>query len=459
MQKDYVLLKNILEKKHPSLYWYTTKDSMDIYFDKYYEAISDSMTELQFAWKVLAPLIDKIHCGHTSVSMSKAYVKWAAGRKLPSFPLYFKVWKDTMAVTANLNRKDSIFKTGVLVTEINGVSNKEIIANMFTYLPEDGHADNVNFMRLSGNFPYLHRNIYGLSKNYQVNYIDSLGYNKTTSIAAYIPPTDSLKKDSLARAAKKSLPKIPGQKRILQYRALFIDSNKTMAVITLNSFSNGRLRSFFKRSFKKLRQEKINNLVLDLRLNGGGRVQLSTLLTRYISRHSFKVADTLVAASRRLGPYTKYIKGHFLNNVELWFIAHKKKDGRYHLTHLENKLYCPKSKNHFNGKVYVLTSGLTFSASALFCNAVKGQAGITLAGEETGGGWYGNNGIMIPDIKLPYTGVRVRLPLFRLVQYNHVIQNGTGIIPDVLITPNYEALKKGVDYKMKIVKEIIAANP
>src|SRR4029077_12000287 len=73
LQQDYTLMRTILEKKHPSLYWYTLKDSMDMYFDKGYESIKDSMTELQFGWKVLSPVINKIHCGHTSVSMSKGW--------------------------------------------------------------------------------------------------------------------------------------------------------------------------------------------------------------------------------------------------------------------------------------------------------------------------------------------------------------------------------------------------
>ncbi len=33
LQEDYTLLRNILEQKHPSLYWYTSKDSMDYFFD------------------------------------------------------------------------------------------------------------------------------------------------------------------------------------------------------------------------------------------------------------------------------------------------------------------------------------------------------------------------------------------------------------------------------------------
>ena len=82
---------------------------------------------------------------------------------------------------------------------------------------------------------------------------------------------------------------------------------------------------------------------------------------------------------------------------------------------------------------------------------------ITLVGEETGGGWHGNNGIFIPDIVLPNTHLKVRLPLFRLVQYNHVPKNGHGVQPDIYIPTNYKAFLNGVDYKMQVVMDMIKA--
>lgn len=459
LRDDYLILKGILEEKHPSLYWYTGKDSMDYYFSKYYYAIADSMTEQQFAWQIIAPLVEKIHCGHTSMSMSKAYSKWVNGRRFPSFPLYMKIWNDTMAVTGNMNRKDSIFRLGTLVTSINNIPNQELINTMFSYLPEDGNAVNVNYIRLSANFPYYHRNIFGLSKKYTVGYIDKNGHAKTDTLPLYVAPRDTIRKDSIARVERK---KMPRQKRIEQYRSLQVDSSGKFAIMTLNSFSNGRLRSFFRRSFRKLKQENISNLVLDIRSNGGGRIELSTLLGKYISRKPFKVADTLQARSQTLAPYTKYIKGKFINNIQLFFISARRKDGLYHMKTMERRIHKPKSHNHYDGDVYVLTNGPTFSASTLFCNTVKGQPGITLLGEETGGGWYGNNGVLIPDITLPNTHVRVRLPLFRIVQYNHISTKGTGVIPDIYVPTSYEALLKGQDKKMEVVKELIlnkTANP
>ena len=61
----FILLKKILEANHPSLYWYTSKDSLDIYFNEALAGMNDSLTELQYKNKV-SWFISKINCGHTS---------------------------------------------------------------------------------------------------------------------------------------------------------------------------------------------------------------------------------------------------------------------------------------------------------------------------------------------------------------------------------------------------------
>ena len=450
LQQDYTLLRNILEKKHPSLYWYTSKDSMDMFFERYFRAIEDSMTEQQFGWKIIAPLTSKIHCGHTSFGMSKAYNKWVNNKKIPSFPLFLKFWNDTMAVTANLNRKDSVFKRGTLITSINGMRYKELVHTLFGYMTKDGLADNVNYLRLSNNFPYYHRNVFGLSRQYIVQYKDSTGTEKTARLPLFEFPKDSSQKTRVIPVIKKTRQEKRLEK-LLASRSLAIDTSNNTAIITLNTFTTGRLRKFYRQTFRYIRKTGITNIVLDLRSNGGGKINLSTLLTKYVSRAPFRVADTSFAAARTLRPYTRYIKGKFFNNIGLFFLTKKRADGNYHFGLWERKLYKPKKNNHFNGDLYVLINGSTFSASSLFCNAVKGQPGIKLLGEDTGGGWYGNNGIMIPDITLPNTHLRVRLPLFRLVQYNHVQKDGSGVKPDIFIGTNYEALLKGFDKKMQVV--------
>ena len=88
---------------------------------------------------------------------------------------------------------------------------------------------------------------------------------------------------------------------------------------------------------------------------------------------------------------------------------------------------------------------------------MKGQPNVTLVGEETGGGHHGNNGLMIPNVTLPNTKMRVRMPMFRVIQYNHTPKNGRGVEPDVLVAPSAQAVLNGVDIKMKKTFQLIDA--
>lgn len=454
LQQDYTLLRNILEQKHPSIYWYTSKDSMNYYFDAGYNSIQDSMTELQFGWKIIAPLTSVIHCGHTSFEMSKGWNHFIKNKIIPSFPLYLKVWKDTMMVIGNLNRKNRLINNGSFITSINEIKNREMIDYMFHYLVEDGYSENVNYIRLSSDFPYFHRNIFGLYKSYQVSYTDSAGNSKNAVIPYFQPVSDTAKNKKPIQKRQKI--KYTHLQKMEFSRSLQYDSS--YALMTVNDFSKGHLRGFFRHSFRELRKNKTKNLVIDIRANGGGDIINSVFLTRFLRNTSFKVADSADAASNNLAPYTRYISHGFFNNIGLLFVTHKEKDGRYHFGYWERHSFNPKRKNHFNGDIYILTNGLTFSASSIFCNDVKGQSNIKLVGEETGGGWYGNSGIMIPDITLPNTKIRVRLPFFKLVQYQHIPVKGTGVIPDIFVGPNWRDILKGVDTKIEKIKEIIREN-
>jgi hypothetical protein len=51
--------------------------------------------------------------------------------------------------------------------------------------------------------------------------------------------------------------------------------------------------------------------------------------------------------------------------------------------------------------------------------------------------------------------MKVRMPLFRLVQYHHGPKDGRGVMPDIYVPPTVEHVRKGRDGKMDKVIEII----
>ncbi|MFT3748630.1 MAG: S41 family peptidase [Agriterribacter sp.] len=457
LKKDYTLLREVLEKFHPALYWYTPKDSMDYFFDKYYSAITDSMTRQQFGFQVLAPLTTKIRCGHTSFSYPAAYNRKMRETPPPSIPLYMKIWPDTMVLTLNLNKKDSILKRGTVITAINGMSEKQLTDTLFQFMPLDGYSENVNYARLSAAFPHYQRNILGLSQSYEVKYIDSAGLENTIIVPVFDPSADSVSQKIIQTRTRQVDPQNK-PRRWENIRSLTFDSTNSYAVMTLNSFTGGRLPSFFKKSFRQLKKKNVPNLIIDIRNNGGGNVSNYTSLTKYIRSTPFKVCDTMISNTKKLGGYKQYFNEGWLNSLILFFVSKKEEDGSYHFRYWEKHTFNPREKNHYNGKVFVLISGPTFSASTLFAHAVKGQQNVTIVGEEAGGGAYGNSGIRIPDVILPRTKMKVRLPLFRIVQYQHGVKDGRGVIPDIFVPVTVENIRKNVDGKMKKVTEIILAS-
>ena len=457
LKQDYTLFRKILEDVHPSLYWYTPKDSMNYYFNEGYSRIRDSMTEPGFR-SLLSYVLARINCGHTSCRYSDDYTRYLEMGRLRTFPLSVKIWKDTMVVTANLNRKDSILKRSTPILSINGVPQQQVVDSLSKFLSSDGYNDVAKFQQLSnrGTFAGWYRNIYGLTEKFNIEYLDTNGVQQSTSIPVYDPAKDTMpfRMAEPIHFSKKDLKK----QREFITRNLQVDTALNTAYMTLSSFSRGNsLSSFFKHSFKLLKKRNINHLVIDVRGNGGGDASLSTLLSRYLMDNSFKLADSLYAI-RRSSNYGKYIEKQSLYWFAMQFVTKRKSDGKYHFGYFERHYFKPKKKFHYDGKTYILAGGNSFSATALFAATVKGQKNIFLVGEETGGAAYGNTAWMIPDAQLPITGISFRVPKFRLVMHNHGEKDGRGVQPDVFAGPTVQAIREGLDYKLEKVRELILAD-
>ena len=458
LKSDAILLKKILEANHPSLYWYTPKDSIDYYFNNAINSMDDSLTELQFKNKI-AWAVSKIRCGHTSVRSSKSYIKYFSRNKEIQFPLFLKAWNDSLVVLGSLFRKDSIFKRGTIITSINGVNNHELLDSMYQFISTDGYADNFKSQVISFNFPSAYKNAFGISDEYNITYFDTSGNVQSTIIKNYNPETDTLTKRDSAALNIIAFPP-PSKREIrrsirLSRRSLNIDTAKSIAYLRVSTFSGSGMRKFFKESFEKIKDEKLKNLVIDLRDNGGGSIGLSTNFLKYLETKSFRVADT-VAAINRSFPYGKHIRLSLVYRAAMRFTSHKRRDGKFHFTNLEKHSYRHENDLHFNGNVYIVQGSFTFSAAAMFSSHLKGQTNVTIVGEETGGGYYGNSAVHLPSIILPQTRIGIVLPIYRVVNDSARIKTGHGIPPDIYVGPSAAAIKNGIDLKMQKVRELIS---
>lgn len=465
VEKDYSIYETMLKQSHPGLYWYNSKDSMNAFFREGESQLKDSMTEPQFR-KLLNYVTAKINCGHTSVRASKLFSKYTDTARTKIFPLSMKLWPgnnfseiDTMVVTASLIRQDTVFKRGSVIKKINGEPVNKIIDTLFNYISTDGYNRTHKLQTLSnrGYFGALYTSLYGLSEKYSIEYIDSIGQTRSAVVPVYNPATDTFNRRSIRAITSIPQPSRKERKKLQAavVRQLRIDSVNHTAFLDLNTFGRGyQLKQFFRSSFNALQKNKIGHLIIDVRSNGGGSVTNSTFISRFLSDHRFKIADSLYAIARK-NKYGRYIQNDFWNRLFITFLTKRKADGNYHFGYFERHYFKPKKHNHFNGKVYVLTGGNSFSATTLFVSSIIKQENVIVVGEETGGGAYGNTAWLIPDVTLPETGVRFRLPLFRLVVDKNFTKNGRGVQPEVEATPTVDAIRQGADYKLDKVMEMI----
>lgn len=450
LHQDYNLFQRILEERHPGLYWYTPQPAMDSAFEAGRHLITGSLTEQGFR-KILMAVITNIQCGHTTVQPSKGYMKYTnAIKDKAAFPFTIKTWNDT-AVFVNASLKNIPLRTGDIIDSFNHKPLAFLIDTMYRFISADGNNPVAKSQRISigNNFGALYTLLYGRQTAFQISYKDSLGQSQTYSVKQA-----PVKKDTAQKQEPKKEKKLSKADRLQQARSFEIHKNEGYALMQLNSFSEKlQLKKFFRQSFRELNETGTSNLIIDLRLNGGGRLSNSNYLMRYLSDHPYKTADSIYAIASK-SKYSKYIGSDFWTKL-LVKTSTKKMDGKFRYRYFEKHYYKPRKQNQYKGHVYLLSGGLTYSASTLVLNTLKGQHNITIVGEPSGGGAYGNTAMIISDVTLPATKVRFRLPMFRMVIDKSLPKNGQGVQPDVFAGPAIDAIRREEDYKMKKVMELI----
>ncbi|MBC7655208.1 MAG: hypothetical protein H7098_12160, partial [Oligoflexus sp.] len=237
------------------------------------------------------------------------------------------------------------------------------------------------------------------------------------------------------------------------------------AIMTVRSFSfdKSNFRKFFRESFKELKKNNTQHLILDLRNNGGGNLLYCNRLFRYL----YDKPHQYTGKAYMNHGYFKLIKYKEVSNI-----AKVAKLLVFPLTALSNILltgkdsvgiygYIPtahikKSLNNvFTNDLVILTNGYSFSATSLLAaNLQKVNRGI-FVGEETGGGYNQCTAGSIPYVNLPKTGLKLRLPL-RVIQITDKRKcYGRGVFPKYEIKENISDVINKKDKVYEKAKEII----
>jgi C-terminal processing protease CtpA/Prc len=236
----------------------------------------------------------------------------------------------------------------------------------------------------------------------------------------------------------------------MQYR--FLDGKKKTMLLRIHRFTNMRDKRAYKRIFRKLEKNRSENLVLDLRNNGGGSLPNTYRLLSYLIDSS---TTQTMRTNIRNYPYREYTRGN------VWFrftrFAYRVIGEKRSVNDTDNFIYTikPRKRHHFDGKILVLINGGSFSASSLVAAYLKSTGRATFIGEETGGTLEGCNAGITPYYKLPNTKLRVRMPAFRIIHDVSPQITGKGVLPDHSVEYTFRDIVGKRDLELQKAKELL----
>lgn len=263
-----------------------------------------------------------------------------------------------------------------------GFKNSNDIVGYVQYIDPDGPAASTSLERLD-----LFTKVDGTTLN-TTNFGNFLRKNKEHTLAmAEIGPNGKISETGeIVTVASERVTKNP------IFKTAEIDTNGTrIGYMMYNAFqsnSHHELNS----AFGDFKSDGIDELVLDLRYNGGGSVLTSQLLSSLVSGldGSNKFADFTYNQKRNNQNEAVY----FLDEVPI-------EDGNGDFYNSQGEFKNPESINSLSlSKLYVLTSQGTASASEALINGLKAYIDVVVIGTRTTGKDVGS--LTLVDASAPY---------------------------------------------------------
>ncbi|MEO0340242.1 MAG: S41 family peptidase, partial [Bacteroidota bacterium] len=118
----------------------------------------------------------------------------------------------------------------------------------------------------------------------------------------------------------------------------------------------------------------------------------------------------------------------------------------------------PNPAHIYQQKVYVLTSGFTFSGGAEFASMIKMTNRGVFIGEETGGAYEGNVSSFNETIKLPNSKIKIAIPIVHFQIDVEPTLRGRGILPDYPVSQTQNDYMNQRNAKLEYALELIMNN-
>ncbi len=403
---DLKYLKSELEQNHPNLYTYSSKTTVDSWFEDIYKNLPDSINQA-VAFKIITSFSSVLKDGHSYIYPSAKHLK-DFFNTATLFPLDVFLTSDSLVVVRNFSNEQNI-PVGSKLTKINGILVVDILDLIIQHTSRDGNNFEYPKHLTYQFFPAYYSYFFGFKDQYQIEFIDKMNKLQTVQISG-LPRSEI---------------KIERVKRIEKGINFEILPNGYSAVLTIKSFDKKILKNDYNQNFKNeiknifnaIEKKQIKNLAIDLRDNQGGDLSNGIYLLQHFMDSSFQCVYSYYKVKN--GQNTKFNAG--------W-----------------SKYFKP-NKKAFTGKVYVFTNGGSYSCSAIVANTIKETKRGQIVGEMTGGSAYVNSGAPNNVVILPNTKILFTIPKTQYNLRKDLSNLGLGVQPNIRIIDNPNKILNGQD--------------
>ncbi len=460
-----------LQRWHPRLYQYVPKKELDKKFNALKTSINGPMGSKEFHERLVS-VINEVRQGHLNIRpptyrFTKKQQKELLKRPFEFYDIDFELLEDKLWVKDNQGNDSLIVGHEVLAFDkdlaaklldkykrlfssdgFNTTYQNRFVAQNFSnfYYVDKGFKDSLTLL-LKKNDSIYFRTLRRIAKG-QPEVKDTMTLQKPAVLSKTEKIAIKQKEKHLRKTRKRAGRKrgyVPPRNYYLR-NLDFIGNDSSVAYLKIRGFGHGNYNKFYKEAFAKIDSAGIENLILDLRDNGGGSLDEIEKLYGYLSTTPFRFmndAETktripmtkAIFSQKRIGIFNEALRilgGPGMMVYDMLNI--RKKDGKLYRKFSGSKIKSPR-KNNFKGKIYVLINGYSFSAASMLATNLQANKRAFFVGEETGGSYNGTVAGQTKYIELPNSRVLLYFGLLQIETPHKTEPDGYGVKPDVEIIP------------------------
>lgn len=460
---DVALMRRALETIHPGLYRRTPKPALDSAFADLEHEIGTGITDVQL-YRRISLILAMIRCTHTKADQPEAIETWRLSH--PShLPFRFRLIAGRMLIVSS-DPGQAGPKRGAEILAINGRPVAKLVKTLGAYVPIDGFTEDSRAAYLANDgdlmgadFDHFYPYVFGFSPDITLRLREGGNGLVREMTMSLIPFTAWL------NLANDGQPYRQDFKSSTYWRLI----EPEIGYLRVDTFVNYRApidaAALYGRALTQLYDAGARKLILDLRANGGGSNDAALALIDALAIEPYTYQRAILYRAVRYGDLPQYISSWgnraalFEPKLDRFLPA---ADGRFALRpELAPELLQQRqpTAGAFRGPVIVLTSPANASGATMVIAKLRDMGRVRLIGEPSGGSADGPTAGTIFNVKLPNSGISVRVPLvFNQMEVVHFAAKG-GIAPDVRVPTSVADFRTGKDRALARALTELAKTP